>query len=187
MNRVPVRVGDAMVVPAGIPHAIGEGVFLVELQEPTDFSVLPEWAGFDVDGPRDGHLGLGFGVALDCVDRSGWDRGRLRSLRGPRSDDGPERPGVEVLFPPEADPFFRAERLRPGDSCALPAGFSILIATAGRGRLESGSGRTTELERGATALVPFAAGECRLVGTIEAVRCMPPDPDAPDATKPVIR
>jgi hypothetical protein len=37
-----------------------------------------------------------------------------------------------------------------------------------------------------TVLVPFAAGDCRLVGSVEAVRCMPPDPDAPDASAPVL-
>jgi hypothetical protein len=35
-----------VLVPAGTPHAIGAGVLLVELQEPTDLSVLLEWAGF---------------------------------------------------------------------------------------------------------------------------------------------
>ena len=30
-----VRAGDAIFVPAGVPHAIGEGVLIVELQEPT--------------------------------------------------------------------------------------------------------------------------------------------------------
>ena len=38
-----------MVVPAGLPHAIDPGVFPVELQEPTDFSVLLEWEGFAPD------------------------------------------------------------------------------------------------------------------------------------------
>src|SRR5262249_13733802 len=34
LHAVRVRPGDAVLVPAGLPHAIGEGVFVVELQEP---------------------------------------------------------------------------------------------------------------------------------------------------------
>ena len=186
MHRIPVAAGDVFLVPAGIPHAIGDGIFLVELQEPTDFSVLLEWAGFDIDGSRDGHLGLGFDVALGCVDRRGWDEGDTRALRGPRRIGG-SRSGVLSLFPAEADPFFRAERIRPNDVSPLPAGFSILVVTAGAGRLETGSGAVLGLERGATLLVPHSAGDCALAGAIEAVRCLPPDPDAPDDPAPAVR
>jgi mannose-6-phosphate isomerase len=181
MNRIPITADDTVLVPAGVPHAVGEGVFLVELQEPTDLSVLLEWDGFDIDGARDGHLGLGFDEALRCVDRSGWGTLRLERLRTARD----VRPGVDVLFPSEADPFFRAERVRPRDASPLPAGLSILVTTRGRGRLEFGTAGSLEVGRGATVLVPFAAGDCRLVGSVEALRCMPPDPDAVDASAPV--
>ena len=43
LNKVPVAAGDTWLVPAGVPHAIGAGITLVELQEPTDFSILLEW------------------------------------------------------------------------------------------------------------------------------------------------
>lgn len=45
MNSFPVAPGDTVLVPAGLPHALGAGVFVVELQEPTDWSILLEWAG----------------------------------------------------------------------------------------------------------------------------------------------
>jgi mannose-6-phosphate isomerase len=174
LNAVPVAVGDTVLVPAGLPHAIGQGVLLVELQEPTDFSVLLEWEGFAVDGRRDGHLGLGFELALGCVDRSGWSRERLAGLRGGR---GPDRPGVERLFPAEADPFFRAERLSPDPAARLEAAFSILVVTGGSGELETAAG-ALELARGDTVLVPFAAGPGEVRGRLAAVRCLPPAPDA---------
>src|SRR5438067_6559413 len=59
LNRVAVRPGDAILVPAGLPHAIGAGVFVVELQQPTDLPVLLEWDAFPIDGAVEGHLGLG--------------------------------------------------------------------------------------------------------------------------------
>jgi mannose-6-phosphate isomerase len=174
LNAVPVAGGDTVLVPAGLPHAIGRGVLLVELQEPTDFSVLLEWEGFAIDGRRDGHIGLGFQLALGCVDRSGWSPDRLARLRGGR---GPARPGVERLFRAAADPFFRAERLRPDPAARLEAAFSILIVTAGSGRLETAGG-ALELGRGDTVLVPQGAGPGTVRGRLAAVRCLPPAPEA---------
>ena len=182
LNAVPVAQGDAVLVPAGMPHAIGEGVLLVELQEPTDFSVLLEWAGFAVDGRQQGHLGLGFDVALRCVDRTGWGLAELDRLRAGR---GPVRPGVEQLLPAEADPFFRAERLRPVPAATLEPAFSILVVTGGSGRLETRGG-SLDLGRGDTVLVPFAAGPGEVRGRLEAVRCLPPTPAA-GPTQQVLR
>jgi mannose-6-phosphate isomerase len=174
LNTIPVAPGDTVLVPAGIPHAIGEGVLLVELQEPTDFSVLLEWDGFAVDGRRQGHLGLGFDLALRCVDRSSWSPAELARLRDRR---GPVRPGVERLLPAEADRYFRAERLRPDPAAALEAAFSTLVVTHGSGRLELPGG-SLDLDRGDTVLVPFAAGPGEIRGRLEAVRALPPSPEA---------
>jgi mannose-6-phosphate isomerase len=61
-DRIPVRPGDTFIIPGGTPHALGAGVFMVEIQEPSDLVirfeferagyVLPESARFmgrDVD------------------------------------------------------------------------------------------------------------------------------------------
>jgi mannose-6-phosphate isomerase len=171
LNRVPVRPGDTFFVPAGVLHAIGAGVLIVELQEPSDFSVLLEWQGFDIDGRSDGHLGLGFGAALRAADRTPLDADRLEWLRSSRGDGGP---GVERLFPSEADEFFRAERIRPLPSAPLPAEFSILVVVDGDGRLAAEAGDLA-LRRGDTALVPWAAGESTLEGDLEVIRCLAPE------------
>jgi len=36
-EKIEVRKGDVFIVPGGLPHAIGEGVFMIEIMEPTDF------------------------------------------------------------------------------------------------------------------------------------------------------
>jgi mannose-6-phosphate isomerase len=174
MNGLPASVGSSFLVPAGIPHAIGEGILVVEIQEPTDISVLLEWEGYAVDGLREGHLGLGFDVALACVDRTGWRGAGLERLRSTRPG---ERRGVEVLFPAEADPYFRAERIRPDPESLLPASFAILVAVAGAGTLTPARGGAVAIRRGHTVLVPFAAGDCTLEGAVTVIRCMPPKPD----------
>ncbi|MFO1476524.1 MAG: class I mannose-6-phosphate isomerase [Verrucomicrobiota bacterium] len=46
-DRIPVKPGDVFVVPGGLPHAIGGGVLMVEVMEPTDFVARIE---FEVGG-----------------------------------------------------------------------------------------------------------------------------------------
>ena len=46
LNRLQVSAGDVVYLPGGVPHAIGAGVFMAELQEPTDYSIVCEWTGF---------------------------------------------------------------------------------------------------------------------------------------------
>ncbi len=173
LNPIPVRRGDTIFVPAATPHAIGEGILIVELQEPTDFSVLLEWAGFAIDGEAEGHLGLGFERALEALDRSAWTGARLRRVREGRIVVGASD-GAGALLPEEADAFFRAERIRPDGSSTLPPAFSLLVVVSGYGELVSEDGAALPLARGETVLVPLASGECRVEGAVELIRCLPP-------------
>jgi mannose-6-phosphate isomerase len=110
LNRIPVRPGDVVYVPAGVPHAIGPGVLIAELQEPTDFSFLCEWRGFPIR-PEDSHLGLGWETAVDALD--------LRAHE-PR-----------LGLPPEARPFFFADR-----ELRASGRFSVLLVIDGEGRID---------------------------------------------------
>jgi mannose-6-phosphate isomerase len=164
LHELPVNAGDALFVPAGTPHAIGAGILLVELQEPTDLSVTLEWTGFEI-GEDDGHLGLGWPRVLEALDRSGWDERRLAALRA--------TPGRRELLPPEAEPYFRAERVSGPET--LEPGFSVLVGTRGMGTLATSE---TELVfgRGSAVLSPHSAGELVLAGDVEGLRCRPPAP-----------
>jgi mannose-6-phosphate isomerase len=169
LNPLPVQPGDAIFVPAGVAHAIGEGVLLVELQEPTDLSVLLEWQGFGIDDAGEATLGLGWDVALRCVEHSGRD---ARHLRGDGDGDG----AVRRLLPRAADRFFRAEGIAPAPEAEIERGFAILVVTEGAGRLEAevGAGDPLDVKRGDTVLLPWAAGRCRLAGDLVAIACRPP-------------
>ena len=176
LAAVPVAVGDALLVPAGTLHAIGEGILLVELQEPTDLSVLIEWRRFDVSSGAE-HLELGWDVVLDSVDLEPLALEQL--VRRPADLPGPP---VEALFPREADPYFAAQRVRPqGGTVELAASFAVLVVLDGDGALRTGHGDDVTLRRGATWLVPHGAGAVTFEGDLELLRCLPPAPDAPPA------
>ena len=110
LNEVTVGVGDVVHVPAGVPHAIGAGVLIAELQEPTDFSIVCEWEGFPI-APDDAHLGLG------------WDRASAAL------DLHAHEPIHEL--PEEAAAYFWA------DEVLEPAGrFAVILVLDGRGAID---------------------------------------------------
>jgi mannose-6-phosphate isomerase len=178
LHCVNVKTGDAVLVPAGLPHAIGAGIFCLELQEPTDFSLMLEWEGFELD-PRATRLGLDADLARECVQRQALSGERLPWLRSHGGRTRSPKDLVERLFPEDADPFFRAERIRPGGALVdLTPGFAVLVVLEGYGRLETKGGATLALQTGSAALIPHAAGETTLSGPLVAVRCRPPSVEA---------
>lgn len=155
MNQLPVVAGDAIFVPAGLPHVIGEGILLLELQEPSDLSLLLEWEGLMSE--EEAFLGLPRELVLGAVTRSAVEPETLTARRG------------GTLFPPEADPFFRADLVVGGET--LEAGFSVVIGTDGSGELRSERDEPVPLQRGSVLLVPYAAGAVELAGSCRAIRC----------------
>jgi mannose-6-phosphate isomerase len=115
LNRITAGPGDVFFVPAGVPHAIGAGLLIAELQEPTDYSIVCEWTGFPI-APEDADLGLGWDTAVEAL-----ELGRHEPVRG---------------LPPEADEFFWA------DDVLEPAGrFAVLIVLEGEGSLDGQAAR----------------------------------------------
>jgi mannose-6-phosphate isomerase len=124
LHHLVVGPGDVLFVPAGVPHAIGGGALIVELQEPTDYSILCEWKGFPVD-PEDAHLGLGWDLALEALRLDAYQP-RLGLPEEAdaffRIDERPEPAGrFAVLVVLEGDGELDGQRVRPGDAFALPA------------------------------------------------------------------
>jgi len=164
MHTLEVEPGDAVLVPAGLPHAIGAGAFVVELQEPTDLSILMEWRGFDIDGPRDGHLGLGHATALEAVDTRAWPVEDLRRLIQARR-------GTEGELLPGAAEHFSAQRWT--GSGTWEPDLTIVVVISGAGVLRTERGARAQLRAGTTWLLPHATGRVELVAGegLELIRC----------------
>lgn len=171
LNTVEVAPGDTVHVPAGLPHAIGEGVFVVELQQPTDLSLMLEWRHFLGDPVR-ARLGLDVDTALRALDTAAWDTDRVNTLI--RRGTGVHGPGRESVLAPGAETFFRAERLHPVVPVTLDPSFAVLVVLTGTARLDTGHGGRHALAAGETWLVPHAAGELEVTGDATILSCRPP-------------
>lgn len=174
MHAIPVQPGDVILVPAGTAHAIGAGIFLVEIQEPTDFSLLLEWTDFaTVD---DAFLGLDQGQWVSMVQHTATPADTVAALS--RHVDTQRRAGELVpLLPAAADPFFRADLLAPasGSAVTVPAGFAVVVTLAGAGSLTCSDGDLT-MSSGDVLAVPHATGDWQLQGDVTAVLCRPAVP-----------
>ena len=68
LHKIEVKPGDAFMIYGGVPHAIGAGCFLMEVQEPTDYTMRVEKTtpnGLKI-GPELIHQGVGEEKMLEC-------------------------------------------------------------------------------------------------------------------------
>jgi mannose-6-phosphate isomerase len=70
-DRIPVAVGETWLVPGGWPHAIGPGVLMLEVMEPSDLVVRCEFEREGIVVPPAGRfMGRGLDFCLDVFDYS---------------------------------------------------------------------------------------------------------------------
>jgi mannose-6-phosphate isomerase len=174
LNKIPVAPGDGILVPAGQPHATGAGVFVVEVQEPTDSSILLEWSV--TTATRDeSHLDLGFDLALRAVDHRATTAAGLAAI-GHHVDPG-ERSDVLVrALPAAADPFFRIDIAAPLHSAVtVDSGFAVAIVLDGDGELgwTAHASERVSIARGQVWAVPAGIGAWTIRGDVRAVVCRP--------------
>ena len=68
LHRFEVQPGDAFIIYGGVPHVIGSGCFLMEVQEPTDYTMRVEKTtpGGIIIGDELIHQGVGEDIMLKC-------------------------------------------------------------------------------------------------------------------------
>jgi mannose-6-phosphate isomerase len=187
MNRIDVQPGDGILVPAGTAHAIGDGVFVAEVQEPTDFSILLEWS-ITTATREESHLGLGLPLALSATNHQAFTAQQLAGLVV-HTDLNSTSANAQPLLPAGAEPFFRLDLLAPGAAGqpATSAGFAVAIGLSGEGELRSALDGDVRVRRGQVLAVPAGFGDWTLAGDVAVLCCRPgagwpgtlADPSAP--------
>lgn len=177
VNRVPVQTGDVFFVDAGVIHAIGAGCLILEVQEPTDFTIQPEfWCGDYHLNDREMYLGLDPDTALSCFHFHRYGKEVVKKgKKAPRVLR--QEPGLteEALIDASDTPCFSMNRYYLDDSrlpLEIPA--SIWICAQGSGEVCWEGGMQT-LKQGDYFFLPAAAaGKCYGVtqGKMTLISCV---------------
>jgi mannose-6-phosphate isomerase len=176
LQEVEAKAGDVWLIPARVAHAIGAGCLILEVQEPTDFTIQPErWCDRYRLSDQEMYLGLDREVALSCFDLQ--QAGPLVLARGRKlpHTDGPNNGcKKEVLISFKDTPCFAVNRYTVNTSSAL-RNLAVYVVTKGEGELASPVGRSI-LKKGMYFFVPFAAtGVTVNTNTgLELIECLPP-------------
>ncbi|MEO7597754.1 MAG: class I mannose-6-phosphate isomerase [Opitutus sp.] len=180
----PIRVqpGDTFVVPGGVPHALGAGVFLIEVQEPSDLVVRFEFERGGVVLPEAARfMGRGLDFCLDVFDFTSWSHRRVAAEAAcppkRRRAVGPDS-WQDDLVDSTRTPCFGVRRTRLGGvATKQEMGFHIGIVTSGAVVLSTSveSHRFAQYEK---FLIPAGLGPVRYApeGTAEILECYPPRP-----------
>lgn len=163
VNRVPVQTGDVFFVGAGVIHAIGAGCLILEVQEPTDFTIQPEyWCGDYHLNDQEMYLGLDRETALTCFNYELYgqqvvDAGRKQ----PEVTYQDDHVTVETLIGEKDTPCFAMTRyILNGGKVTLQTPASIWICVEGEGVVEA-DGMSRSIHSGDYFFLPAAAaGEC---------------------------
>ncbi len=79
-EKVPVKVGDVVYIPGGLPHAIGEGILLIEVMEESDLVVRCEFEREGIVVPEQGRfMGKDLDFCLDVFDYKSYSVDEIRS------------------------------------------------------------------------------------------------------------
>ncbi len=86
LHRFNVKVGDCIFIPGGLPHAIGGGCLMIELQEPSDLMVIPEriTPSGRILADSKLHGGLGFDKMFDVFHYDGYNEEETRNKLMPQ-------------------------------------------------------------------------------------------------------
>ena len=148
LRRVSAQPGMTVLIPAGTPHALGAGVTLYEIQQPSNVTFrLDDWGRVDAAG---GSRPLHHDAGLAVVD--------------PRSRPEPISPIAiganhaerELLV---ATRYFALERIAAAGIALVPTAASPQALTCIRGRWTAATGASeTDFSRGETIILPAGAG-----------------------------
>lgn len=168
LHKIPVRRGDIIFIPGGVPHAIGAHCFLAEIQEPTDYTIRVERttpAGLTVCDEQC-HQGIGFDAMFDCFHYEGLplQEVRRRWFLPPRTLwEGPNG-RAETLVGYDTTPLFCMEHISVYQQLFIPGrdSFSGILVLNGAGTAQADAGQI-RLHRGDQVFLPAGLGNWQLL------------------------
>ena len=152
LHCIPVKAGDFVFVDGGMPHAIGGGCFMIELQEPSDLMVVAERvtpSGRRIPDAKM-HGGVGWEKMFEVYEYEGrtyeetcaryvrWAGGSrscatAAETAAPHADAQERVPPVTQILGPELTDKFSMWRVAGGGILSLPRDRAVAVVTEGAG------------------------------------------------------
>ena len=175
-----VKTGDVWLIKAGLIHAIGAGCTIIEVQEPTDFTIQPErWCNDYHISYEEEYIGLEKSVALDAINYDIYgDAARAFAKVTPTVlVDTPSYKKEELIGYSDTPCFAEVRHTVKGGTFALDFGPCVYICLEGSATIE-GDGYSREIKRGDYFFLPFAAeGKFTVSGNATVIQCLPSKQD----------
>ncbi|MGN0997551.1 MAG: type I phosphomannose isomerase catalytic subunit [Candidatus Ventricola sp.] len=173
LSRVNVKPDEVYYIPAGMVHALGGGITLMEIQQSSDVTYrFYDWDRVDAQGrSRELHLQKG----LDVTDVS-------LHLSACVGETSAYAGGQRTVFIDE--PAFALERWHAEGSMPLPQtpNHFTLLCALGDGEL-AWDGGSMALRRGDCVYLPAQSVQATLRGTLDVLACWPGSNQKPAAGK----
>jgi mannose-6-phosphate isomerase len=161
-EKIHIRSGDVFIVPGGLPHAIGEGIFMIEIMEPTDFVarleferggyLLPEEARF---------MGRGIDFAIEMIEFKQLPVEQVRQQYFCEPAWVLKESNYEevILIGKEQTSCFSVNRLKiTGNYTRKSDNFHVGIVTRGDGIIQAGA-ESVPVNKGDKFLIPCKTKE----------------------------
>jgi mannose-6-phosphate isomerase len=162
LHKFEVKTGDTFLIEGGIPHAIGAGCFLVEIQEPTDYTIRTERItpkGLEVADVMC-HQGLGFDRMFDCFEYDG------ASAEAIIEKQGLKKRGRTIVGYEDTEMFaLECIELDGGETFTSGGVFSGIYVLDGDGTLDGDPIRTCD-----QFFIPAACESFELCGKMKVLR-----------------
>lgn len=178
-QKIPIKKGDAFYVPGGLPHAIGEGVLMIEIMEPTDFVARIEFerAGYTLpEKARFMDKGIDFALSMFNLSPITVDTVKSDYFIEPKLVYQDSEIREYAIFDESVTRCFRLNKLTvSGEYLLSKSCFFIVIVISGKGQISSGD-EIFDVVFGDQFLIPASTKSIFLTSTdsIELILAMPP-------------
>jgi mannose-6-phosphate isomerase len=178
-EKIPVKPGDVFIVPGGLPHAIGEGVFMIEIMEPTDFVVRVEFERGGYVLPEEARfMGRDVDFAIDMIDFTERPVNQIKHdyFCQPRLLSKQSGSEENILIDNDQTPCFSVHQLKIKERFAKKVDtFYVGIVTNGSGTLSAGA-LQKKIKQWDKFFIPFNTDEVQFISDdeMEVVLTFPP-------------
>ncbi|MDX1284293.1 MAG: type I phosphomannose isomerase catalytic subunit [Draconibacterium sp.] len=157
-DKIPINPGDVFMVPGGMPHAIGEGVFMMEIMEPSDLAVRIEFERGGYVLPEESRFmnrGIDFALSMFNYDTTSVETIKERFFCAPKVLETQNKSAEYILIDEHKTSCFKVNRIEVKDNYVKAAdSFYIGVVVKGSGTINLDE-NSYQLSEGSKFFVPF--------------------------------